>query len=184
MPIPTSKYHCTKGQGGCCSREFIPLEVAYARTIHKFQGLTAGPVDEGKIPNMYQCIICDPDMKKFEGSALGLLYTATSRATTLGNIRNGLGSAIYFSGVDFKESRIRRLTICKDSDKLYERATKRKRWVQHLEKNERRCTREITKTLKKEKEIIQFFTKRITYDQLFTRVNRYKIDNINRHKFQ
>ena len=83
--------------------------MSYARTIHKFQGLTAGPVNEGKIPNMYQCIICDPDEKKIEGTSLGLFYTATSRATTLGD-DDGMNSAIYFSGNQFKEERIRGLT--------------------------------------------------------------------------
>ena len=79
VPIPVSMYRCSNG---CCVRRFVPLDVAYARTIHKFQGLSAGPVDEGKVPNMYDCIVCDPDEKKFEGSALGLLYTAVLRATT------------------------------------------------------------------------------------------------------
>ncbi len=60
VPIPTASYRCDKN---CCLCTYVPLEVSYARTIHKFQGLTAGPVDEGKIPNMYQCIVCDPDEK-------------------------------------------------------------------------------------------------------------------------
>ena len=68
---------------------FVPLTLAYARTIHKFQGMSAGPVDEGKIKNMYDVIVCDPDEKSFQGTVLGLLYTATSRATTLGD-DNGL----------------------------------------------------------------------------------------------
>jgi hypothetical protein len=71
--------------------------LAFARTIHKFQGLSAGPVDAGKIPNMYDCIICDPDMKQSEARATGLFYTALSRATTFGD-SEGLNSAIYFMG--------------------------------------------------------------------------------------
>ena len=80
VPIPVASYRCDKN---CCTCYFVPLEISYARTIHKFQGLTAGTVDEGKIPNMYQCIVCDPDEKKFEGTSLGLFYTALSRGTTL-----------------------------------------------------------------------------------------------------
>ena len=99
----------------CRHCSYVPLEVSYAWTIHKFQGLTAGPVDEGKIPNMYQCIVCDPD-KKFKGTFLGLFYTATSRATSLGN-DDGLNSAIYFSGSQVREERIRGLTKFKNSEK-------------------------------------------------------------------
>ena len=31
------------------------------------QGQSAGPVDEGKIPNIYSCIICDPDKNDADG---------------------------------------------------------------------------------------------------------------------
>ena len=121
VPIPITTYRC---EHNCCTRTFVPLEVAYARTIHKFQGLSAGPVDKDKVPNLYQCIICDPDEKKFEGTgALGLLYTAVSRGTTLGDT-NGLNSAIYFDGKDFRRERIQRLAYCKDSNQLFKMATK------------------------------------------------------------
>ena len=51
-------------------------------------------------------------MKKIEGTSLGLFYTATTRATTLGD-DDGLNSAIYFSGTRFREERIRGLTKLK-----------------------------------------------------------------------
>ena len=100
LPVPPEQFICTSG---CCTRLFLPLAVSYARTIHKFQGLTAGPVDKGKIPNMFDLLVVDPDEKQCEGSALGLLYTAVSRATTLGE-DSSLGSAIYFAGGAFKIS--------------------------------------------------------------------------------
>lgn len=106
--------------------------LAYARTIHKFQGLTAGPVDKGKIPNIYECIICDPDKKSFEGSALGLLYTALSRATTLGD-DNGLNSAIYFTGLEFKEDRVRNPCEKKGTTINFQKAVHRNLWVEHLQ---------------------------------------------------
>lgn len=109
----------------------MPLCLAYARTIHKFQGLSAGPVDKGKIPNMYECIVCDPDKRHVEGSALGLLYTAVSRATTLGD-KNGIGSAIYFTGDSFTESRIRNLGKIKNSTEDYKRIKQRNLWIDFL----------------------------------------------------
>jgi hypothetical protein len=107
------------------------LNLAYARTIHKFQGLTAGPVDKGKIPNMYECIICDPDKKQFEASALGLFYTALSRATTLGD-DDGLNSAIYFTGDNFTEERIRNLCYKTGTYQQFDKAIHRKKWVSYL----------------------------------------------------
>jgi hypothetical protein len=67
--------------------------------------------------------------KKFEGNALGLLHTAVSRATTLGD-PDGLNSAIYFDGTDFKANRIINLTR-KETGKNdeYEPAKKRNSYL-------------------------------------------------------
>ena len=180
MPIPTSTYRCDHG---CCIRTFVPLDVAYARTIHKFQGLSAGPVDNGKVPNMYECIICDPDEKKFEGSALGLLYTAVSRATTLGDDQ-GLGSAIYFTGSEFKERRIRRLTKLKDSDEDFKVAQKRQKWVEYLSRRESECKRKQKKIKRREKEIHTFINNtQYDYDFLYRRIQKYKLESYNNTLF-
>ena len=116
VPIPLAEYCCNRTNNNrvCCKRTYLPLCLSYARTIHKFQGLSAGPVDEGKIPNMFACIICDPDMRHVEGSALGLFYTALSRATTLGN-EDGSESAIYFTGTAYDEARIRNIGRMKNT---------------------------------------------------------------------
>ena len=135
IPIPITEYGCSRSKA-CCTRRFLPLVLAYGRTIHKFQGQSAGPVDKGKIENMYSCIVCDPDEKRFEGSSLGLLYTAVSRGTTLGD-KDGTNSAVYFDGKDFKEDRIRQLYKCKDSDKDYALAEKHDDWVALLKQNTR-----------------------------------------------
>ena len=146
VPIPSVESSCKLH---CCSRRFIPLNLAYARTIHRFQGLTAGPVDDGKIPNMYHCIICDPDQKHFEASALGLLYTALSRATTLGD-DNGLNSAIYFTGVNFKEDRIRNPCNKKGTTKAFEKAIHRTAWVKYLTQQTTRTSAWVLQNIKNE----------------------------------
>ena len=69
------------------------------------------------------CVVYVTLMKKFEGTSLGLFYTAISRATTLGD-DDGLNTAIYFSGSQFKEERIRGLTKVKNSDQDFKKKKK------------------------------------------------------------
>ena len=136
VPIPVVDGSCTYS---CCTRSYVPLTLAYARTIHKFQGLSAGPVDKGKIPNMYKRIICDPDAGKYESTCTGLLYTALSRATTLGDA-NGLNSAIYFIGEHFRADRIRYIGLSLVPSKNFEEYknfTRRREWTQHIKHNTR-----------------------------------------------
>jgi hypothetical protein len=175
VPVPMVSFTCPRG---CCSRQFCPLTTAYARTIHKFQGLTAGPVDVGKIPNMYSCIVCDPDEKHFESSALGLLYTAVSRATTYGDV-NGLNSAIYFTGPAFKEDRIRNLTRKLNSREEFQLAKKRRLWVQHLKRMSRRTSQVITTVLARSDDILIWATShRVAFNPLLDRIDKYQLEKL------
>ena len=152
----------------------MPLCLAYARTIHKFQGLTAGPVDEGKIKNMFDVIVCDPDDGKFENSALGLLYTAVSRATTLGD-EDGMNSAIYFIGDHMTEARIRRIGRCKDSRNEFVRVGERRKWVNYLSRGETK--NKFSK--RKKQEIVEWAqSKKITYKTLADRIAKYVYDQL------
>ena len=166
VPIPTSQYKCNKG---CCTRSFCPLTLAYARTIHKFQGLSAGPVDKGKIPNMYDCIVCDPDKNEIEGRALGLLYTAVSRATTFGD-DDGLNSALYFTGQSFKAERLRGLGIKKDSRDEYQNVVRRRIWVEFLKTN---ITRGSVSSQEQEALALWSVSHRVSYDCLYNRTKLY-----------
>ena len=129
VPIPVISRQCNKH---CCTRKFVPLTLSWARTIHKFQGMSAGPVDKGKFPNMFNSIICDPGKREDERTALGLFYTALSRATTLGN-EHGNGSAIYFFGQDFNEGRFRNLARKQNTFQDYKRAALRDKWIALLD---------------------------------------------------
>jgi len=150
----------------------MPLCLAYARTIHKFQGLTAGPVDEGKIKNMFDVIICDPDDGGFESSALGLFYTAISRATTLGD-KDGLNSAIYFTGEHITEARIRRIGKRKGSTQEFTRVEERRRWVNYLQK--RTFKSEFSK--RKQKRIIKWGSEtKYNFTTLKGRIDKYIYD--------
>ena len=122
---------------GCCMRRLIPLKLAYAKSIHTFQGQSAGPTEPGRPPNTVQQIICDAGSKNFECLCPGLMYSLVSRATTLGTDRATLDSAIYFTG-DFTERRVMNMGRKKDG-MLTKRVALRKLWVDRLEQNIRKC---------------------------------------------
>jgi hypothetical protein len=147
----------------------VPLDLAFARTIHKFQGLSAGPVDEGKIPNMYECIVCDPDIKASERRATGLFYTAVSRATTLGD-DDGLNSAIYFIGNNITKERIQEVTRQQRKNQELINVTRRRRWVSYLKKHKIKHQ----DTDKPEiQQIFQWSTQRIYFYILRNRIQQY-----------
>ena len=172
VPIPPVTVPC---EYHCCERTFFPLDIAFARTVHRFQGLSAGPVDPGKIPNVYESIICDPDVKLAEGKATGLLYTALSRATTLGD-DDGLNSAIYFEGSDIDRDRFQNLTLTTTTQQELKNVTKRSEWVQHLKQH--------TKTFDGVKpddfdDVLNWTKTTYTYDELFARIQKYCVEKNN-----
>ena len=83
VPIPMKTLLCRKS---CCSVTYCPLVPAYATTIHKFQGFEAG-FDEN---DQFQHLIIDPGDIKSEQQQPGLLYIATSRVKTIGDMTHDL----------------------------------------------------------------------------------------------
>lgn len=81
VPIAPIKVPCKNTF--CCCRTYIPLKLAFAQTIHTFQGQNAGPVGVGQTPNAIQKLICEPGTRRFEGNCVGLFYTLLSRAQHL-----------------------------------------------------------------------------------------------------
>ena len=137
-PIPPVTVQCNKHM--CCTRKFMPLILAYGKTVHTFQGQNAGPVDPGKHPNAVQRIICDPGTRQFEGTNIGLFYTILSRATTLGPVgddkpseKKFKGSAIYFIGKNMNRARITKITK-QANGTPYIKVQKRTKWVSFLRK--------------------------------------------------
>ena len=177
VPIPIVKLHCTKA---CCMREYMPLQVAYARTIHKYQGLSAGPVDVGQIPNQFDVIICDPDSKRAEGNHPGLFYTALSRATTLGDDDGG-NSATYFDGEHYNEARIRTLTKKTDSYDDYEKIIKRNKWVKRIQNNTVKGLATVLDT-NKQNNLTWAANTRIHPNVLLDRIDKYKRECTIHHK--
>ena len=158
------------------------MSLSYSRTIHKFQGLSAGPVDVGKIPNMYSVILCDPDAGSREASCTGLFYTALSRATTLGDC-SGKGSAIYFFGPHFNYDRIKYLTKRQDGVTDYFNVTERRHWVAHLDANTVATPSNMRTKNGKIKKIYGRLldwvsTERISYQHLIDRIDAYVLSRV------
>ena len=59
IPIPTIQIQCDKI--GCrCQRKYVPLTLAFAKTIHTFQGANVGPTYPGQPPNEVSRVIVFP----------------------------------------------------------------------------------------------------------------------------
>lgn len=127
---------------------------------------------------MFDVVVCDPDDVEFEATNLGLLYTAVSRATTLGD-DDGKNSAIYFttrrdgdSNREFDGGRIRNIGKTKQGGQDYIRLFHRKEWVKHLSNN----TRPSHLSEADRDNILSWgTTNRVSYDQLCERIVSYNL---------
>ena len=107
----------------------VPLILGWGITVHRFQGQSAGPVDVNKMPNPYECLICDPHDSSAEITHLGVFYTAISRATTLGD-DDGLNSAFYLEeGKEATENCMRNIGQKKNSRDYRDTFAKRAKCV-------------------------------------------------------
>lgn len=137
VPIPTHEILCRKA---CCTVKSCPLVPAWATTIHKFQGFEAGFEDK----DLFNHLICDPGDLKWEQKCPGALYTALSRAKTMGTFNKDkpTDSAIYWRGSAICETRItngamkngRRRSDPKQNCILI---NKRDNWVKYLKRREK-----------------------------------------------
>ena len=133
VPIAPIKVPCKNAF--CCCRTYIPLRLAFAQTIHTFQGQNAGPVETGQTPNAVQKLVCDPGTRRFEGNCVGLFYTLLSRVTTFGNPLDKFSSAIYFTGTNMNKERVLNIAL-NEKGHMYAMAEKREQYVSYLHKHE------------------------------------------------
>src|SRR5687768_8319464 len=129
---------------GCCCRTYIPLRLAFAQTIHTFQGQNAGPVEPGQAPNAVQKLVCDPRTKRFEGNCVRLFYTLLSRVITFGNENDKFSSAIYFTGANMNMERVLNITM-NGKGHMYAMAERRNLFVTHLHEHEHEHEIKMTK---------------------------------------
>lgn len=130
---------------------------------------------------MFDVLIVDPDEKQFEATSLGLLYTAVSRATTLGDA-DGLNSAIYFQGTAMKESRIRNLNCKQGTTDEFKLSTHRRCWVNYLQSQARR-SRPMFQHLMERQQLLCEWTKhaKIPLTTLLDRIDHYQLRTHKQH---
>jgi len=125
VPIPMKTMRC---KAGCCIMMYCPLELAFARTLHTFQGGEAG---HGKpIP----AVVVEVGTSQFEANNVGTLYTSISRGSTTGN-GNPDRSTIFFSGVNACKKRLQDTFHKKssfNSEQLLDKVKRRMRWIKKL----------------------------------------------------
>jgi hypothetical protein len=116
----------------CCKRIFVPLQLCYAKTIHKFQGQSAGPVALNQQPNPHQRIVINLGTRQFEGAHPGLTYTGLSRGTTLGISNDISTSAVFFDGPDIYPARFTDISRSPTTGQEYKLVQMRSQWVSFL----------------------------------------------------
>ena len=130
VPIPLCQETCNKR---CCQKQFVPLQLCFATTIHKVQGLSIGPRNSRSDPaNPAEMMVVDVGNEKFEKNCPGTFYVALSRATTMGrgDVNN---SAIYFTGPNLILSRLFQMGCKKNTNLKTVRMLKREAWVKYLD---------------------------------------------------
>jgi hypothetical protein len=132
VPIVPIHKLCSKR---CCKITYIPLRVCFAKTIHTFQGSSAGPVRPGQPENSIKRLVVDIGTRQFEGNNPGLSYTAFGRATTLGDPSNVLTSSLFFDGPNLCPDRIMNITTKSDGSGYYKKVQLRQQWVRLLHQN-------------------------------------------------
>ena len=137
VPISTYTARCKYNCG--CTRTYVPLTLAFGKTIHSFQGYNVGPTTEGQPDNQIQSIVVDPGTRSFEARAPGLFFSVTSRVSTLGDPRDFTTSALFFTGNNMTFNRIKDIT-CKRDGTPYYKVSLRTKWVQHLKSQEQKTS--------------------------------------------
>jgi hypothetical protein len=128
----------------CCIARYCPLVVAYACTIHKFQGFEAG-FDHGDTVSR---IIADMSNLDWEKRQPGTAYVVTSRAKTIGTCTCDepypFNSNIYFDG-SLGPYRFQK-TLYKNNNEKCIHIQQRDAWVSLLNKKSAETMQSIDKS--------------------------------------
>ena len=159
---------------GCCIATYCPLVLAWATTIHKFQGFEAG-FDESDDINY---IIANINNLAWEKLHPGTAYTVTSRAKTIGtktpDTPHPLDSNLFFEG-QVGSQRFTNIAEKVNGEKC-ELLVKRENWVDYL--HEREAASKLCR-MNSEKNIQEILSRTISLSKYFIRQNRSRNENSN-----
>ncbi len=109
IPIAMITKTCNCKQS-CCTVTYCPLVIAWATTIHKFQGFEAGFNPNDQFKHLY----VDPGDLTTKQQNPGILYAALSCAKTMGwmtpNNPHPKDSAIFWTGSGICKNRVLNIT--------------------------------------------------------------------------
>ncbi|KAL3799034.1 hypothetical protein HJC23_005173 [Cyclotella cryptica] len=143
VPISPIRKRCKKH---CCEVTFLPLTIAFALTLHKFQGWETSWKENS--PVFY--LLVDPGSIQDEVRAPGTFYAALSRPHTIGDLTStpNKTSALYFIGDNICSNRIKNIGVTKSGKPtafvqsrqlwvnfLHEQKTKTDNWISKNENN-------------------------------------------------
>ena len=136
VAVPMVTVRCSNH--GMCTRTYMPLSLAFGKTIHSFQGASVGPTPKGRPDNPFLRIVADPGTRKFESTNTGMFYTLLSRVTSMGDMKDPTTSSIFFTGANMSHDRVDKINRRKDKGKYgdyYQRVKDLKKWVQYLDQH-------------------------------------------------
>ena len=93
VPVRSVLGRCSSNDA--CAKLYMPLSLAFGKTIHSFQGASVGNTAHGRPDNAFERIVGDPVTRQFEPINPGLFYTLLSKATTFGEEKKPETSAIF-----------------------------------------------------------------------------------------
>ena len=101
----------------------IPLNVAFARSIHKFQGQSVGPTHSNKI------MVIHPGTVQFEATCPGLLYWGLSRTANSGNGNIDESSSYFYGNVTIDRLANTTHKRKRETLSLYDAIQRRNWWI-------------------------------------------------------
>ncbi len=134
LPLPMCDTFCKRC---CCKITQTPLQLGFARTGQKFQGLQVGPTHNIK------AIVADPGSINNEARCPGYTYMICSRVSTIGATPND--SALYFTGNANQRERFTDLTHKRSGQGKYESIKKRENWLKFVTKQKDQTDMKLTK---------------------------------------
>jgi hypothetical protein len=117
----------------CCILQYIPLSIAFGKTLHTFQG------QEIVKHSIQDVMVFECETLIIESKYPGWLYTGISRVDSIGNGDIQV-SSLYFIPGNARENRFINVRTKQHSDDNYKRVNERDAWISYLDS----CKKTVT----------------------------------------